>query len=76
MKPWDWLFFGIPDVTDSLPTDTQERAALLRRRIEQANHQYYVIDQPEISDQEYDRLFRELQDLEQRCRHRTARPGG
>ena len=56
----------IPDVTDPLPTDLPERAAALRRRIEQANHLYYVADQPEISDQEYDRLFRELQDLEER----------
>lgn len=55
----------ITDLTDP-PTDLQERAAALRRRIEQANHLYYVADQPEISDQEYDRLFRELQDLEER----------
>jgi DNA ligase (NAD+) len=41
-----------------------ERAAVLRRRIDQANHLYYVADQPEISDQEYDQLFRELQHLE------------
>ncbi len=40
------------------------RAAELRRIIERANHAYYVLDKPEISDAEYDRLFRELQELE------------
>ena len=40
------------------------RAAELRRILERANHAYYVLDQPEISDAEYDRLFRELQALE------------
>jgi DNA ligase (NAD+) len=40
------------------------RAAELRRILERANHAYYVLDRPEISDTEYDRLFRELQALE------------
>ena len=41
-----------------------EQAARLREQIERANHAYYVKDAPEISDAEYDRLFRELQALE------------
>jgi DNA ligase (NAD+) len=41
-----------------------ERAASLRQQIDRANHAYYVLDAPEISDAEYDRLFRELQALE------------
>jgi DNA ligase (NAD+) len=41
-----------------------ERAAELRRRLDRANHLYYVADEPEIPDAEYDRLFRELQALE------------
>jgi DNA ligase (NAD+) len=41
-----------------------ERAASLRQQIERANYAYYVLDAPEISDGEYDRLFRELQGLE------------
>ncbi|HEX2249857.1 MAG TPA: hypothetical protein VHH32_05875, partial [Gemmatimonadales bacterium] len=41
-----------------------EQAARLREQIERANHAYYVLDAPEISDAEYDRLFRELQALE------------
>ncbi|HVH08383.1 MAG TPA: NAD-dependent DNA ligase LigA [Gemmatimonadales bacterium] len=40
------------------------RAAELRRQLERANHAYYVLDKPELSDAEYDRLFRELQELE------------
>lgn len=41
-----------------------ERVEQLRQQIERANVAYYVQDAPEISDAEYDRLFRELQDLE------------
>ncbi len=40
------------------------RADDLRQRIERANQQYHVLDSPEISDLEYDRLFRELLNLE------------
>lgn len=45
--------------------DVAQRAAELRREIERHNRLYYVLDQPEISDSEYDRLFRELQQLEE-----------
>src|ERR671912_1730807 len=41
-----------------------EQAARLREQIDRANTAYYVNDAPEISDAEYDRLFRELQALE------------
>lgn len=41
-----------------------ERAAWLREEIERHNYLYYVLDQPEIGDSDYDRLFRELVDLE------------
>jgi DNA ligase (NAD+) len=40
------------------------RAAELRRILERASHAYYVLDKPAMSDAEYDRLFRELQELE------------
>ncbi|HEY9478652.1 MAG TPA: hypothetical protein VIP79_01120, partial [Gemmatimonadaceae bacterium] len=40
------------------------RADELRQQLERASYQYYVLDQPEISDLEYDRLFRELQKIE------------
>ncbi|MGN6152546.1 MAG: NAD-dependent DNA ligase LigA [Lysobacteraceae bacterium] len=45
-------------------TDAAHRIADLRRRIEDANHRYYVLDDPSIPDSEYDRLMRELQALE------------
>jgi DNA ligase (NAD+) len=53
------------------PRDDAARAATLREAIERANHEYYVLDRPTISDQEYDRLFRELRELE--ARHPTLR---
>lgn len=45
--------------------DVTSRVAQLRSEIEQHNHLYYVLDEPAIPDAEYDRLFRELQDLEE-----------
>ena len=44
----------------------QERARALREQLERHNRLYYVEDAPEITDAEYDRLFRELQELEAR----------
>ena len=44
----------------------ESRVAELRRQIDAHNHSYYVLDTPTVSDAEYDRLFRELQALEQR----------
>jgi DNA ligase (NAD+) len=41
-----------------------DQAASLRLQIERANYAYYVLDRPEITDAEYDRLFRDLQALE------------
>jgi len=38
----------------------------LRRKINEANYNYYVLDNPTISDAEYDRLMRELQELEKK----------
>ncbi len=43
-----------------------ERIDALREAIEEANYQYHVLDNPQISDAEYDALFRELVDLESR----------
>jgi DNA ligase (NAD+) len=45
----------------SMVTDTlRKKAEKLRKEIEYHNYRYYVLDQPEISDAEYDRLMREL----------------
>ncbi len=40
------------------------RAAQLREQLNRHNFLYYVLDNPEIPDAEYDRLFQELRDLE------------
>jgi DNA ligase (NAD+) len=42
-----------------------DRAAELRAQLHHHAHRYYVLDAPEIPDAEYDRLFRELQALEE-----------
>lgn len=42
----------------------RQRVARLREEIERHNHRYYVLDDPLISDAEFDKLFRELQQLE------------
>lgn len=44
--------------------DIHNRIDDLREKIDYHNHRYYVLDDPEISDAEYDQLFRELQSLE------------
>ena len=43
-----------------------DRARALREEIERLNHHYYVLDAPLVPDAEYDRLFRELQEIEAR----------
>ncbi|MCB0107235.1 MAG: NAD-dependent DNA ligase LigA, partial [Caldilineaceae bacterium] len=41
-----------------------ERIDALRKRIRHHQYRYYILDEPEVSDQEFDALFRELQELE------------
>ena len=60
----------------------RSRANALREAIETHNYKYYVLDDPEIPDSEYDRLFLELQRLEGQypqlieARSPTQRVGG
>ncbi|UCG79902.1 MAG: NAD-dependent DNA ligase LigA, partial [Desulfobacterales bacterium] len=44
--------------------DVKKRVTELRRALHRHNHLYYVLDEPEISDAEYDRLMQELTTLE------------
>ena len=44
--------------------DEKQRIEQLRQELHEHNHRYYVLNQPIIDDQEFDRLMRELQDLE------------
>ncbi|HEB59274.1 MAG TPA: NAD-dependent DNA ligase LigA [Gammaproteobacteria bacterium] len=48
------------------PKDIAARATQLREEINYHNYRYYVLDDPQIPDAEYDRLLRELQDIESR----------
>lgn len=48
----------------AVPKTAAARAARLRAELGRANFNYYVLDAPTIPDAEYDRMFRELQDLE------------
>ncbi|HLB04982.1 MAG TPA: hypothetical protein VJK66_08165, partial [Gaiellaceae bacterium] len=48
----------------SSATAASERAAELRRLVEYHSYRYYVLDDPQISDAEFDRLFDELVALE------------
>jgi len=44
----------------------RKRVEKLREEIEYHNYRYYILDQPEISDAQYDHLMRELEKLEER----------
>jgi DNA ligase (NAD+) len=48
----------------SSATDLRARADELRRQLEYHGHRYYVLDDPEISDPDYDALLNELRDIE------------
>jgi DNA ligase (NAD+) len=45
-------------------SDPRKEADELREQIRHHEHQYYVLDQPEISDTQYDELMRQLQEIE------------
>ncbi len=50
----------------NVPQNILNRINQLREQINHHNYLYYVLDAPEIPDAEFDKLFRELQSLEQR----------
>ncbi|WP_109124425.1 NAD-dependent DNA ligase LigA [Dyella sp. C11] len=51
-------------MSQSQANDWRAQAAELRDKIERANYRYHVLDDPEITDAEYDRAMRELEALE------------
>jgi DNA ligase (NAD+) len=51
---------------ESMVSETiRKRVEKLREEIEYHNYRYYILDQPEISDAQYDRLIKELEKLEE-----------
>ena len=57
--------FGAPSSTGaSAEVSPAQEAALLREQLHHHAHRYYVLDDPQIPDAEYDRLFQALQALE------------
>jgi len=49
---------------ESITSDIIERVDKLRKVLHRHNHRYYVLDNPEISDSEYDLLMQKLIELE------------
>lgn len=45
--------------------ETEQRIKALREELDRHNYNYYVLSAPTITDREFDRLMRELQDLEE-----------
>ena len=57
---------GNLNLFEDVPGDARAEIDDLRQRINRANYLYYVKDQPELSDAEYDKLLRRLGELEAR----------
>ena len=53
-----------PHRPSARPAEPAARALQLRQQLHHHAHRYYVLDEPEIADAEYDKLFQELQALE------------
>ena len=51
-------------ITGSNAVSELDRIYQLRKELHEHNHNYYILNNPVISDIEFDRLMRELQDLE------------
>ncbi|MEU4828091.1 NAD-dependent DNA ligase LigA [Actinomadura citrea] len=53
-------------MSDGVPTEARQRHKELSERLDEANYRYYVLDQPTLSDAEYDRMMRDIHALEER----------
>ncbi len=54
---------GKPSMTEAVPLRIQRRMAEFREQINRHSYRYYVLDDPAISDAEYDCVFRELEEM-------------
>ena len=55
---------GVMEQPVQPPAEAKQRAEFLRAELERHSRLYYVEAKPEISDRDFDRLLRELQDIE------------
>ncbi len=55
---------ALDSAAGAAPEQARDRAEELRRQLEYHGHRYYVLDDPEISDDAYDALLDELRELE------------
>ena len=46
------------------PKDSEKKIEFLREKIRHHEYLYYVLDNPELSDAEFDKLMQQLKDLE------------
>jgi len=51
---------------DKIPSDIKKEIEKLVKAINEHNYRYYVLDAPIIADEEYDRMFRKLKELEEK----------
>ena len=51
---------------EKIPADTKKEIEKLVKELNEHNYHYYVLDAPVISDEEYDRMFRRLKELEEK----------
>ena len=56
---------GVSTGDSSVPVKVRDRVKRLRQLINHHSYRYYVLDDPEITDAEFDKLFSELVQLEQ-----------
>ena len=52
------------DLFSQIDNTEREEIMALRRELEEANHRYYVMNAPTMSDYDFDQKLRRLQDLE------------
>ncbi|MEA5462768.1 NAD-dependent DNA ligase LigA [Leptothoe sp. PORK10 BA2] len=52
-------------MAETVPENLRQRAKELRSQLQKASYAYHVLDAPDLPDEVYDRLYRELQDLEE-----------
>ncbi len=52
-------------MNNNIPKNIVEKVKKLHKQLHYHNHKYYVLDDPEIPDSEYDKLLRELQAIEE-----------